>query len=148
MYTHNSVKKYCLACRYCAEISIKNIDERVWLCVERHGRSTTLNSGLNALTKLVRYVLRKDGTTWYILYIHLILNWSYCAVSKANKIWYYIKKLELFIHFYQERKIKCLNSCMCYHLQRLDGNNQIYSTHFWCVYCFRECASSCFPCTH
>ena len=59
MYTHNSVKKYCLACRYCAEISIKNIDERVWLCVERHRRSTTLNSGLNALTKLVRYVLKK-----------------------------------------------------------------------------------------
>ena len=127
MYTHNSVKKYCLACRYCAEISIKNIDERVWLCVERHRRSTTLNSGLNALTKLVRYVLRKDGTTWYILYVYQNLHRSYIQTQKSNI------KLELFIYFYQERKIKCLNSCMCYHLQRLDGNNQIYCTLLMCI---------------
>ena len=135
MYTHNSVKKYCLACRYCAEISIKNIDERVWLCVERHRRSTTLNSGLNALTKLVRYVLKKT-----------VQPGIFCMFTKTY-IEVYVK-LELFIYFYQERKMKCLNSCLCYHLQRLDGNNQIYCTLFWCVYCFRECASSYFPCTH
>ena len=95
MYTHNSVKKYCLACRYCAEISIKNIDERVRLCVERHRRSTTLTSGLNALTKLVRYVLRKDGTTWYILNVYQNLHRRYIKyhiICKTRIIYLFLSR--------------------------------------------------------